>query len=225
MNIYINNKYLAVLIVSIFMMIGCQTIDPYTGEEQVSKSTIGTAIGAVTGAVLGNQVKGNRRTRDKAMAAGALIGGAIGNRAGNYMDGQESKLRRKLRNTGVGVTRRGNNIILNMPSNITFDSGRSQIKNRFESVLESVSLVIKEYRRTRVEVRGHTDSTGSTASNQILSEQRAQSVASFLREDGVGRKRIVATGFGESSPVASNSSKSGRSRNRRVEVVLTPLGH
>lgn len=204
---------------------GCMTTDPYTGEQEPSKTGVGTTIGAITGAVLGNQVKGKRRTRDQAMVAGALIGGAIGNRIGNYMDVQENKLRRKLRNTGVSVTRQGDKITLNMPSNITFDTGRSQIKDHFVPVLESVGHVVKEYTRTRVEVRGHTDSRGTTSSNQILSEQRAQSVASFLREEGVQGNRLVAIGFGESNPVSSNATDAGRRLNRRVEVTLAPIGH
>lgn len=218
-------RRLVVALGSIALFSGCMTTDPYTGEQEVSSSSVGTAIGAVTGAVLGNQVKGKRRTRDQAMVAGAVLGGAIGNRIGNYMDVQESKLRRKLRNTGVSVTRRGNKITLNMPSNITFDTGRSQIKDHFVPVLESVGHVVKEYTRTRVEVRGHTDSRGTTSSNQILSEQRAQSVASFLREEGVQGNRLVAIGFGESNPVSTNASEAGRRLNRRVEVTLAPIGH
>lgn len=218
-------RKLVVAVGSVALFAGCMTTDPYTGEQELSKTGIGTTIGAVTGAVLGNQVKGKRKTRDQAMVAGALIGGAIGNRIGNYMDVQENKLRRKLRNTGVSVTRHGNKIILNMPSNITFDTGRSQIKDHFVPVLESVGHVVKEYTRTRVEVRGHTDSRGTTSSNQILSEQRAQSVASFLREEGVQGNRLVAIGYGESNPVSSNSTASGRRLNRRVEVTLAPIGH
>lgn len=206
---------------------GCQTTsrDAYTGEEKTSGATKGTVAGAVAGAVLGNQVKGNSKTRRNARIAGAIIGGLIGNRAGNYMDEQEEQLRRELSASGVGVTREGENIVLNMPGNITFASGKSAIRSDFYPVLGDVARVLKEFDKTRVEIAGHTDSVGSAADNQALSQQRASSVGRYLRSKGVAAGRISSNGFGESQPMVSNKTPDGRAANRRVEITLSPLAH
>ena len=138
------------------------------------------------------------------------------------MDVQEAKLRQQLENTGVSVTRDGENIILNMPSNITFEVNKSDVKPNFAEVLHSVSLVLKEYKSTMIEVAGHTDSTGSESYNQMLSQQRAHSVTGVLTREGVEPVRIDTVGYGESRPVASNANPSGRQLNRRVELTLLP---
>ena len=138
------------------------------------------------------------------------------------MDVQEAKLREKLQGTGVSVTRDGENIILNMPGSITFDTDSYQLKSQFSPVLESVAEVLKEYKSTMIQVGGHTDSTGSVQYNMLLSQQRAQSVANALGRAGVEQVRMDIVGFGPHQPVASNDSASGRSQNRRVELTLLP---
>ena len=139
------------------------------------------------------------------------------------MDRQEDKLRQKLQATGVSVTRNGDNIILNMPGNITFATDSSNISADFYQVLDSVALVIKEFEKTYVDVIGYTDSTGSETYNQQLSEARASSVARYLESQGVLPARIVSSGMGESNPIASNDTAQGRALNRRVEIILTPV--
>jgi len=136
---------------------------------------------------------------------------------------QEDKLRQQLQATGVSVTRNGDSIILNMPGNITFATDSSNISADFYPVLDSVALVIKEYEKTYVDVVGHTDSTGAEAYNQQLSEARASSVARYLESQGVLPARVVSRGMGESQPIASNDTAQGRSLNRRVEIILTPV--
>jgi outer membrane protein OmpA-like peptidoglycan-associated protein len=197
---------------------GCQTTDPYTGEQQVSKTTIGAGVGAAGGAIIG-AIAGNRRGALIGAGVGALAGGSVG----YYMDQQEAKLRAQLQGTGVSVTRSGDNIILNMPGNVTFKTDSSDVSASFYPVLDSVGLVINEFEKTYVDVIGHTDSTGAAEYNQRLSERRAESVAAYLRTRQVLASRLLVRGVGKNSPIASNDTPEGRALNRRVEIVLTPL--
>jgi outer membrane protein OmpA-like peptidoglycan-associated protein len=200
-------------------MSACETTNPYTGETEVSKATKGTAIGAAAGAVAGAIFGGGRKSVLISAGVGALAGGLVG----NYMDEQDAKLRARLQGTGVSVTRVGDQIILNMPGNVTFASNSSNISVDFYPVLDSVALVLNEFNQTYVDVVGHTDSTGSDELNQRLSEQRALSVAQYLKSHQVLAERIATRGLGPKSPVASNATPEGRALNRRVEIVLTPI--
>lgn len=215
-----NNKTLVTGIAAglMFTLAGCTTVNPYTQEQQTSKAAMGAGAGAVTGAIIG-AMKGDRKTALK----GAVLGAAAGGGVGYYMDVQEAKLRQRLSGTGVSVSRVGNNLILNMPGNVTFTTGNSSINAGFYQVLDSVAIILKEYSDTTITVIGHTDSVGDETYNQGLSEQRAQSVASYLRSQGVVGQRFNVMGYGEQSPIASNSTKEGRAQNRRVEITLTPL--
>jgi outer membrane protein OmpA-like peptidoglycan-associated protein len=197
------------------------TTDPYTGQQKVSNTAGGAAIGAGLGALAGIALGGGNDRRNALIGAGvgALAGGAIG----NYMDRQEAELRAQLQGTGVSVTRNGNQIILNMPSNITFATDQDQVISSFYPTLNSVALVIKKFNQTIVDVYGHTDSTGSDQHNQDLSERRAMSVANYLYNQGIDGRRFAVQGYGESRPIASNSTPDGRAANRRVEIQLSPL--
>lgn len=206
-----------------FTLSACTTINPYTNEKQTSKATIGAATGAIAGAVVGLISGDNSRERRKRALRGAGLGALAGGAVGYYMDVQEAKLRQRLQGTGVSVTRQGDNIILNMPSSITFGVDSAAINGRFFDVLNSVNIVFKEYDKTLIEVMGHTDSTGSNAHNQALSERRAESVASYFRSRDIKPLRLATYGHGESYPVASNQNESGRKLNRRVEIVLVPI--
>lgn len=199
---------------------GCTT-DPYTGERQVSRTAIGAGVGAAAGAAGGAIFGGG--DRGKRVLIGAGIGALAGGAVGGYMDYQESKLRQRLQGTGVSVTRQGDMIILNMPGNVTFDTGSAGIKPQFFEVLNSVAIVLKEYEKTYVDVLGHTDSTGSLDLNMRLSQDRAQSVAQYLVSQGVQQERFLVRGMGPNQPIADNSTAAGRSQNRRVEIKLTPI--
>jgi outer membrane protein OmpA-like peptidoglycan-associated protein len=201
---------------------GCSTVNPYTGEKQTAKATSGAMIGAAAGAILG-AATGDKASRKQRALKGAGIGAIAGGGVGYYMDTQEAKLRQKLEGTGVSVTRNGDNIILNMPSAITFDVNSSGLKSNFFDVLDSVNLVLKEYESTLVTVAGHTDSTGADDYNMTLSQQRAQTVAQYLGSHGVVNERLAAVGYGESHPVAGNDTAEGKARNRRVEITLDPI--
>jgi outer membrane protein OmpA-like peptidoglycan-associated protein len=202
---------------------GCTTVNPYTRESQTSKATIGAASGAVGGALIGLLTGDNSKERRKQALIGAGVGALAGGGIGYYMDVQEAKLRQVLEGTGVGVTRSGQNIMLNMPGNITFDTASDAIQADFYEVLDSVALVLNKYPKTTVDVVGHTDSVGEAGYNQMLSEQRAGSVAKYLSGQKVLATRLLVQGRGENQPVASNNTEAGRKQNRRVEIVIVPL--
>ena len=198
---------------------GCQTTNPYTGQQEVNKTTKGAGIGAAAGAVIGALAGGSRKSALIGAGIGALAGGA----AGAYMDAEEAKLREQLAGTGVSVTRSGDNLVLNMPGNVTFPTNQFDVKSSFYPVLNSVALVLKEYEKTLIDVVGHTDSTGTLQFNMTLSEQRAKSVGDYLQSQGVAPVRIQTQGMGPQYPIASNDTADGRTQNRRVELVLRPL--
>jgi outer membrane protein OmpA-like peptidoglycan-associated protein len=208
-------KNLVVLIIP--FLFSCAT-DPYTGERKLSTTAKGATVGAAVGAGVG--VLAGRDTKSALIGAGigALAGGAVG----NYMDRQEAKLRQQLEGTGVSVTRQGDNLILNMPGDITFDLDRSDIKPHFYDVLNSVTLVLKEFRKTSIHIVGYTDSTGSFEYNIKLSEKRAESVAAYLKAQGIHPARVLTQGRGPQDPLASNETSAGRALNRRVELTLLP---
>jgi outer membrane protein OmpA-like peptidoglycan-associated protein len=199
------------------------TTNPYTGEREASNKAKGAAIGAAAGAVVGVLSGDNKDERRKRALIGAGAGALAGTAVGAYMDAQEDKLRQQLQGTGVSVTRIGDDIVLNMPGNVTFDVNRADINANFYEVLKSVALVLDEYDQTLVDVAGHTDSTGSVTYNMDLSERRAESVSRFLESQGVDSRRVYAQGYGPHYPVADNSTASGRSENRRVELALKPI--
>ena len=201
---------------------GCSTINPYTGEEQTSSAVKGGAIGAATGALVG-VLASSKHDRGKGALIGAATGAAVGGGIGYYMDVQEAKLRQKMKGTGVSVTRQGDNIILNMPNSVTFDTNSSQVKAAGANTLSGVAMVLKEYEKTRVNVVGHTDSSGGRDLNMRLSQERADSVGSNLITPGVDASRISMSGVGPDQPVASNSTAAGKAQNRRVTITLSPL--
>ncbi|CAM3586465.1 OmpA family protein [Parendozoicomonas haliclonae] len=201
------------------VLAGCQSTNPYTGEQQTAKSTKYAGIGVLAGALVGAAANG----KDGALA-GAALGGLAGAGYGAYADKQEAALRAELQGTGVQVARYGDDIKLIMPGNITFDSSDAAIKSGFYRVLGSVATVMKQYDENAIVIVGHTDSTGNEQkTNMPLSNERAMSVARYLEGQGVASARITAYGVGSSEPVASNTSPAGREQNRRVEIDLKPV--
>jgi outer membrane protein OmpA-like peptidoglycan-associated protein len=211
---------LAILAVAGAVLTSACTTDPFTGEQKASNTGVGAGVGAVLGGLGGALISGGK-TKGALIGAGvgALAGGAIG----AYQDNQEAALRQRLRNTGVSVTRVGDDIVLNMPSNITFDRDRSVVRREFYDVLQSVSLVLKEFDRSLVTVEGHTDGDGSNAYNLELSQDRARAVADFLSDQGVDQRRLSIEGYGEMRPIATNATAQGKALNRRVEIRIVPL--
>lgn len=208
--------------ISLVALSACSTVNPYTGEKQTSKATEGATIGGIAGAILG-AATASRGDRVQMALLGAGIGAVAGGGAGYYMDVQEAKLRQKLEGTGVRVARDGNNIHLVMPGDVTFETNSASLNSNFFEVLDSVALVLTEYKSTLVTVAGYTDSTGPADYNQKLSERRASTVALYLHSRGVAQERLAAIGHGENRPVAGNNTAEGRARNRRVEITLDPI--
>jgi outer membrane protein OmpA-like peptidoglycan-associated protein len=215
-------KFMCLLLFVVFALTACSTVNPYTEEKQTSKAAIGAGIGAASGAVIG-LLTADSKDRQKNALIGAGLGALAGGGIGYYMDVQEAKLRQRLRGSGVSVTRSGNQILLNMPGNITFTSGSPNINAGFYDALNAVAVVLKEYKKTTVDVIGHTDNVGSADYNQRLSENRARSVAEYLSGQGILPARLLMAGRGESQPVASNSTPEGRAQNRRVAIQISPI--
>jgi outer membrane protein OmpA-like peptidoglycan-associated protein len=228
------------------VLAGCATSQPYYGQQYpqqgqqypqgqpqqgqppaqqqgMSKTGKGALIGALAGVAAGLLSGDDATERRQRALVGAGVGGLAGAAIGNYQDRQERALRDQMAGTGVDVVRDGNNITLNMPSGITFDFDKSNLKPEFYPVLDNVARTLQEYNQTIVEVAGHTDSVGSDAYNQKLSEQRANAVSGYLTSRGLNRDRFIVVGAGETHPVASNDSESGRAQNRRVEITLVPI--
>ena len=201
----------------------CQTIDPYTGEKKTSDATYGALIGAGAGAAIGMISGHDAKERRQRALIGAGVGGLSGAAVGAYMDKQEAELREQMRASGVSVTRKGDDVILNMPGNVTFRTASADLNPQFFKVLDGVAQVAKKYDKTIIEIAGHTDNVGGEDYNRQLSQRRASSVAQYLESRGVAEARIMTAAGGEDHPIASNSSEQGRAANRRVEVTLAPL--
>jgi len=200
------------------LVAGCAQ-NPYYGDT--ANTARGATVGAGAGAVLGNVVSGSG-DRTKGGLIGAAVGATIGGLVGRQMDKQEAELRQQMAGTGVEVQRQGDTIRLQAPENITFDTNRAEVKPQFQPVLTQLSQSIQQYPGTLVQIEGHTDSTGSAAYNQTLSENRAGAVRSYMVQRGVEPTRLASVGYGMTRPVADNTTVAGRAQNRRVEVLIVP---
>ena len=217
------SKVAALMLGCALVLPACTTLDPYTREEGPAHAQRQAVIGAAVGGAVGLITGDSSMERKKRALVGAGLGALAGAGVGSYMDRQEAKLRAELERTGVSVTRDGDNITLNMPSGITFDFDSATLKPQFAPVLDNVAQTLTQYNQTVVEIAGHTDSVGTDAYNQGLSQRRANSVAAYLGSHGVMQQRMITVGAGESRPIASNDSEAGRSENRRVEITLVPV--
>lgn len=194
--------------------------DPNTGEQKVSRTGIGGVGGAVLGGLLGGVIGGKT-----GRIIGAVGGAAAGGIVGYKMDQQIKELKEQTAGSGVDVTEvdGGEAILVNLPDGVTFDVGSAVIQPNFRSTLDSVSSNLVQYPNSIIDVYGHTDSTGSDSFNQRLSEQRAQAVTNYMVSRGVANARVRWQGFGETQPIADNTTEFGRSRNRRVEIKIIPF--
>jgi outer membrane protein OmpA-like peptidoglycan-associated protein len=205
---------------SIMATAACTT-NPETGNRVISRTAVGAVLGAGAGYLLGDVIGGRSDRTERIIGAG--IGAIAGGAAGAYMDRQEAELRRQTAGTGVDVIRQGDELLLRMPSGITFAFNRFDVQPQFQATLNQVAQTLNAYPATMIDVLGHTDSVGSDEYNQRLSEQRAQAVASYLIARGVSQSRIAVRGYGETMPIADNGSEAGRAANRRVELKVVPV--
>lgn len=209
-----NNKLMIAALASSLALAGCAT-DPATGQQTVHKGVLGALGGAAAGAGISKVTGGDETGRDAAI--GAVLGGAVG----TYMENQKRQLEQQMAGTGVEVKHDGQgNIDLIMPGNITFAHDSTNINPSFYNTLDKLASTMNQYNQTTVTVMGHTDSVGNPTYNQGLSQRRAQSVAGYLVNRGVSGARIQTLGYGQSQPIADNSTEQGRMQNRRVEIKL-----
>lgn len=221
------SRRLIIVATAVAMLSGCASQNPYDNQGQaqnsggVSKTAKYGGLGALAGAVAGAAIDHNNRGK------GALIGAAVVGAAsagyGYYADKQEKALRESMANTGVEVQRQGDQIKLIMPGNITFATDSSAIASSFYSPLNNLAGSLKQFNQNNIEIVGYTDSTGSRQHNMDLSQQRAQSVSTYLTSQGVDPARLSVRGAGPDQPIASNADVNGRAQNRRVEVNLKPI--
>lgn len=214
-------KLAALATISAVALTGCVT-DPETGKKRISNAAIGGIGGALGGYLLGDLIGGkNSRTEE---IVGAGIGAVAGAGVGYYMDEQEKKLRQRTAGTGIDVERQGDQLVLNMPGDVTFDYNSALVKSQFRSALDNVASTLAEYPSTYIDVYGHTDSTGSDSYNQGLSERRASSVADYLGGRGIQRARMATMGYGESQLKCSpERGETDYQCNRRVEIRIAPV--
>ncbi len=206
---------------------GCQATqrqNATTGESETNSATSGAIIGAIAGAAIGVATGDDAKDRRKRALIGAAGGAAVGGGVGYYFDQQEAALRQELLNSGVQVERVGENqLLLRLENGIGFNSSSYDLDPSIHNTLRGVARILVEYPDTSLVIDGHTDSTGSDTTNQILSERRAESVRSYLVSQGVAAGRAVARGNGERYPLCTNSTTEGRACNRRVEIQILPL--
>lgn len=196
--------------------------DPNTGESKVSRTAIGAGLGGTLGYLLGGVVGG-----DTARILGAGIGGAAGAVAGKQFDDQIRELDEELQGSGVDVEEIGDQdaILVRLPDGVTFARGSSAINPGFSASLDSVATSLINYPNSLIDVYGFTDTTGSDALNQRLSEQRAQAVADYLAARGVATSRMETRGYGESYDYLRVKTADGVDEplNRRVEIKIIPI--
>ena len=204
-------------VVGAMVLTGCASTGNNLGGVEYDKTALGSLIGAAAGYGIskGNANKASQNNR------AALIGAVVGGAAGVYLDNKEKRLRQQMQGTGVDVSRNPDgSVSLVMPGSITFDTNKANIKPNFYSTLNKVAATLTEDNKSGILVTGFTDNTGNDSINIPLSQQRAQSVASYLASQGVSTTRINAQGQGAANPIASNATAAGREQNRRVEISV-----
>ena len=209
------NQLMIAALASGLALSGCTT-DPNTGQQRLNKTALGTLAGAAGGAVISKATGGEETGRD------AAIGAALGAGVGYYMERQAKQLEQQMAGTGVTVEQNPTtgDIDLVMPGNITFAFDDATLSSSFKPTLDKLASTMNQYNKTTVNIAGHTDSRGSASYNMGLSRDRAYSVANYLTARGVSANRINVVAYGESRPVADNSTDYGRQQNRRVELTI-----
>lgn len=198
---------------------GCAPPETKTGQGAL----YGTAGGAAAGAIIGQAVGHDTESTLIGTAIGAAVGGLAGAGIGRYMDYQEQALRNAMAySNAASIQRTGDAISVTFKGDVLFASGSSTLQPGAYPEIDRMAQVLKQYPETRIRIEGHTDSTGSEQTNLELSQRRAEAVKTALVSRGIAPERIVALGYGEGRPIASNATPEGRQLNRRVEVFIEP---
>lgn len=212
-------KKLFLLLLVVVFLASCAA--PQNNQEKGTR--VGALGGAAAGALLGQAIGGNTTGTLIGAGVGAVAGGVIGNQVGKSMDEQEAAMRRELAAVeAANIQRNADVLAVTFRSDHLFAVGSANLNAGSFNEISRVSRVLNQYPDTSIQVAGHTDSTGSEQSNQVLSENRASNVKNALVGQGVDPNRISTIGFGESAPVADNSTESGRQLNRRVVITIQP---
>ncbi len=216
-------KLIALILCISLAVLGCAS-PGYPPPSKAQQGTLlGAGIGAATGAALGAAIGGSGKTALLGAAAGALAGGLAGGMIGAYMDRQEQELRQAFAQSQAATIQREQNILaVTFKSDFLFDYDSATLKPGAYAEIDRIARVLVTYPQTRIRVEGHTDSTGSSQYNQMLSERRAMAVRDALVQRGVDPRRIEVIGYGETMPIATNTTEAGRQMNRRVTVVIIP---
>lgn len=216
MNRNLMAKNFVVMIAAAMLVSGCAT-NP-DGSYEIQRTAIGALGGAVLGAGVG-AIAGGKSHRGRNAAIGGLTGAVVGGGIGNYMDRQAAALKKSL--PEAEIVRDGDKIYVALPSGILFDIGKDTLKPSAKEALGKAAVTLKAS-ETNIIVQGHTDSTGSTAVNQPLSERRAHHVMDFLAASGVPASHMSAVGYGSSHPAVPNDNEADRAMNRRVQLEISP---
>jgi outer membrane protein OmpA-like peptidoglycan-associated protein len=212
-------KHFSVLAMVALMFWGCA--EPQTKSQQ--GTVYGTAIGGAVGAGLGQVIGGNTKSTLVGAGIGAALGGIAGYSIGQYMDQQEAALQQQFAaSDAANIQRNADVLAVTFKSDVLFDINSATLKPGAYQEINRVAQVLVQYPQTNIQIAGHTDSSGSEAYNQELSERRAMSVKNALTNQGVDPARMRTLGFGEGMPVADNSTEAGRQLNRRVVVTIAP---
>jgi outer membrane protein OmpA-like peptidoglycan-associated protein len=208
-----HGKSIALSLLTVAFVAGCANPDGTTNQPRT-----GVLIGGLTGAAAGQIIGGDTR----ATVIGGVVGAALGGAIGASMAAQERELRQSLAGTGAAITNTGSDLRVILPESVTFRTGSAVVDGGFYPALRVVSDSLRRHPNSSIRVVGHTDTVGSAALNNQLSQDRALSVARILIQNGVSANRIIVSGRGFYEPIASNNTVAGRAENRRVEIVITP---
>ena len=209
MNISTSLKSATAIVSAVTILLtGCATATP----EQQGAGT-GALIGAVAGQVLGRDAKSS--------AIGAGLGALGGYIWSKNMEDKKRAMEVATAGTGTVVTQTADNQLkLSIPNDISFDTGRHDIKPNLRPILDQFAQGLSQQASMEVKIVGHTDNTGSDAVNNPLSVNRAQSARDYLVARGVSSQRISIDGRGSREPIADNATEAGRARNRRIDIYL-----
>lgn len=213
------NKSLLLCTVALMGLTACVDPNAYPDDPN-ARAKNGAIIGGLTGAFVGATRKGDDKL-GKAVVGG-VIGAALGGAVGSTLDQQAADLRSSIGNQNISITNNGQYLVVNMPQDVLFATDSATLRPDLTSDVKAVAGSLLRYPNSTIEVIGHTDNSGSAAYNQDLSQRRAVSVATILRESGVPGNRVAAYGRGEDQPIASNLTADGKARNRRVEIIIRP---